>query len=214
MRLAILTAISCWAVLGVARAEPLPGSLQLDAGGHLMVLGAETCESDDDVVGCQLLSVFAGFELGARLQLGDWFALGLRAAGSTDLGSEELVSSDANGTILTAARSLWLWQLALEARFEPSIWPAGLWLGAAVGFALAVDSVSGAQQASHTQTVPLAAAVVGWDFAIESGFLFGIDLRLMYLALTDLPRLGFNLGAIELEPFPYVALGAHGGYRW
>lgn len=209
MRRALLTAISCIALSGVARAEPLPGEVEVSGGGHFMVLASESCESSGDVVGCAGASTFAGFDLVARLQVAEWLALGVRAAGSSELGATGVGSSA--GQI---ERSLWLWQLAAEARFDPPLWPSGLWIGADIGAAFAVDSLSGIESGSNVESGFLIGGLVGWDFELEHSLLFGIDARVLYVALPELPSPSSALGTRTLDPFPYIALGAHVGARW
>src|SRR5262245_61600438 len=151
VRRALMTAISCLAAAGIARAEPLPGKAEVSVGGHAMLLSTASCEEHGDVVECQGAYLFAGFEVAARLQLGAWFALGVRGAGSGELGDEGAGESTADGFVLTQ-RSLWLWQLAVEARFDPPIWPSGLWIGADLGAAIGVDAVAGRNETSNVRS--------------------------------------------------------------
>jgi hypothetical protein len=220
-RRAVLTAVSCMLAAGSARAEPLPGRFEILAGGHLMMLFSESCEQDGDLVACHGGFIFAGFELGGRAQLGPWFALGARIAGSSDLDASRQVSSTAAGGIVERERSTWLWQFALQARFDPPLWPTGLWIGAEIGAAVAFDSVdavtedqTGADEVAIEAGALLLAAVVGWDFSLAEGVLFGFDVRAQYITLRELPRLGEGFGRVELDPFPYIALGVHFGARF
>jgi hypothetical protein len=221
VRRALITAISCALAIGVARAEPLPGDYDVTAGAHAMWLIAETCEHDGDVVGCQLGLLFAGFQVGGHIQLGPWLALGLRFAGSIETEGSMTIASDANGAIVSLDRDLWLWQLALQARFDPPLWPTGLWLGAEIGVAFSVDDVDVIDSSDQTtdspalsQTVLLLAAVVGYDIALGDGFLLGFELRGQYLSLQNLPGPREGFGDRELQTFPYVSLGVHLGKRW
>ncbi|HKP56200.1 MAG TPA: hypothetical protein VJV78_05760 [Polyangiales bacterium] len=221
MRCAILTAVSCVIAAGVARAEPLPGRFEADAGAHVMALISNSCEQSSDVVSCQGPLLFAGFQLGGRVQLGPWFALGLHFAGSSELGSQGVGSSETGAGIVILERSLWLWQLALQARFDPPIWPRGLWLGAEVGAAFAVDGVDGTDFAGQTQaslsftrTALLLGVVLGYDIDIDGGFLVGVEARGQYLSLGTLPGPSFEFGDRNLAHLPYVSLGIHAGLRW
>jgi len=221
MRRALLTAISCTIVAGVARAEPLPGDFDVSAGAHAMSLIADSCEHDGDSVSCQSLLLFAGFQLGGHIQLGPWFALGARFAGSTELADQATVVSLPNGGFTSLERDLWLWQLALQARFDPPLWPSGLWLGAEIGTAFSVDDVEQINSSGQTteslslqQTSLLLAAVVGYDIPFGSGFLFGLELRGQYLSLQSLPGPREGFGERELQSFPYISLGVHLGMRW
>jgi hypothetical protein len=218
---ALLAAISCVLAASVARAEPLPGDYEVVAGAHAMLLISNTCETDGDVSACQGGVLFGGFQLSGRIQLGAWFALGLRFAGSTEIDGTSTIESNAAGEIITLERDLWLWQLALQARFDPPAWPSGLWIGAEIGSAFSVDDVdeidaAGETQSSHSlqQTLLLMAAVVGYDIALGGGFLFGLELRGQYLSLRSLPAPRQGAGTRELQPFPYVSLGVHFGVRW
>jgi hypothetical protein len=221
MRSAILTAISCMIAAGVARAEPLPGDFEVVAGAHAMSLIADSCEHDGDTVTCQNVLLFAGFQLGGHIQLGPWFALGARFAGSTELGDQVTIASGPNGEFTSVERDLWLWQLALQARFDPPLWPRGLWIGAEIGMAFSVDDVDEINSSGRTteslslqQTLLLLAAVVGYDIPLGSGFFFGLELRGQYLSLHSLPGPREGFGERELQPFPYVSLGVHVGMRW
>src|SRR5262245_50508347 len=112
----------------VARAVALPGALQLGGGAHLMVLLAVGCTLAGDVQGCSQGAMFAGFDLAFHGQIAPWFALGLRGAGSGEFGQP------------SPGRSLWLWRISGEARFDPPIWPRGLWAAAELGAVIAVNS--------------------------------------------------------------------------
>jgi hypothetical protein len=218
---ALLAAVSYMLAASEARAEPLPGDYEVVAGAHAMLLISNTCETDGDVSACQGGVLFAGFQLSGRAQLGPWFALGLRFAGSPEIGGSSTTESNSAGEIITLERDLWLWQLALQARFDPPAWPSGLWIGAEIGTAFSVDDVdeidaAGETLSSHSlqQTLLLMAAAVGYDIPLGEGFLFGLELRGQYLSLHSLPAPRAGTGNRELQPFPYVSLGAHFGVRW
>jgi hypothetical protein len=210
-------ALACCAA-NVASAEPLPGRFEATGGAHILVLGKDRCEADGDVVGCRGPWIFTGFELAAHTQVGPWLALGFRAAGSKDLdGSESFDSSDGS----TTDRDTWLWRGSVEARFDPPIWPRGLWLSAEIGAALAVataERLGPRDQVlaeSSTSVVGfLGGAALGWDFSLYDGLILGFEARVQILTVEKLGTPRTVTGREPLGSFPYVSVGVHSGYRW
>lgn len=222
MQRVVLAAISCALLMtSTVRAEPLRGKWEMTAGGHAMILAAEACEIDRDGERCKDATGFAGFDLGGNLQVVPWFAVGLRAGVSIELGTS---GSQVPGRdhLTTIQRQLLLWQFALLLRFDPSIFPRGLWFGAEIGTALAVNGINEVDGADNTlaeesSTTPalLLAAVAGYDIGLGDRYLLGFTFRGQYIGVSSLPGLSVeHFGERELKPFPYLALGVHMGVRW
>jgi len=198
-----------------ARAEALPGSVDIFVGGHALVLAAESCERDGDVEACQVGRFFAGFQLGGHAQVVPWFALGLRLSGSADLDGSMTVGSEG-----FEDRDAWLWRAAVRARFDPPLWPRALWLAAELGVAVAVEMIDRQiidriQSTSGSSAGFLAGLAVGWELDVHEGFVLGVELQCQYVAIAPVTFASERGTRDEEAPkFPYISVGLHGGYRW
>jgi hypothetical protein len=200
-----------------ARADALPGRFEAGAGANLFALVAERCEQGGDVVSCSGFWPFAGFELAFHTQANAWMSVGVRLAGAKDLDGSTEVSSD--GAELD--RDLWLWRGSVEFRFDPPIWPRGIWIAGELGGAMFVDAAElrtvddrFASSASTHGFGFLAGLAVGWDFALTEGFLFGTEVRAQYIAAPELGVPEIASERATLKDFPYVSLAVRGAYRW
>lgn len=169
------------------------------------------------MISCSEFWPFAGFELAARTQVIEWLSVGLRAAGGKDLDGSKMQSSD--GTELD--RDLWLWRGSAEVRFDPPIWPSGLWFAGELGGAMFVDAV-------ETRTVDdrfaggsssrgygvLAGLAVGWDFGLAEHWVFGTEVRAQYIAAPELDVPVTESDRATLEDFPYISLAVRLAFRW
>jgi hypothetical protein len=206
-----------FAAVSGARADALPGRFEVGAGASLFALFGSRCDQGGDVVSCSDFWPFAGFELAFHAQTLEWLSIGLRAAGGKDLDRAKQPFSD--GSQLD--RDLWLWRGSAEVRFDPPIWPRGLWIAGEVGAAMFVDAAElrtlddrfASSSSSHGFGV-LAGLAVGWDFAIAEGFLFGTELRAHYIAAPKLDAPDITDGRVILDDLPYVSLAVRGAYRW
>jgi hypothetical protein len=211
----LIVALTFAAVSG-ARADALPGRFEVGAGANLFVLFAGRCVQGGDVVSCSTFWPFAGFELAFHTQANPWMSVGLRLAGGKDLDASTEVFSGAEFD-----RDLWLWRGSVEFRFDPPIWPRGIWIGGELGGAMFVDAAElrtvddrFAGSASTRGYGFLAGLAVGWDFAIAEGFLFGTEVRAQYITAPKLEVPEIESDRVTLEEFPYVSLAVRGGYRW
>jgi hypothetical protein len=216
-RLFAFAAASAALFASEVRAEALPGRFEANGGAHFLVLAAERCEHDGDVVACSGFWLFGGFELTGHFQLAPWISLGVRAAGSKDLDGSEAVFSDGD----TTDRDLWLWRASFEVRFDPLLWPRGIWLGLELGAALAVDSAElrtlddrFAAGASSNAVGVVAGVAAGWDFLIADHVVFGLEARGQFIALSKLDPPSIVSGRLTFDKFPWLSAGFHGGYRW
>jgi hypothetical protein len=237
-------------VLGVslattAHADPLPGRFEADGGAHFTMLGKERCTSgvklDFSDERCEL-PLFAGIDLGLRSQISDWFSLGLRAGASKELTEEDgqpYVRCSLGAQLCRPAsieRDLWLFEAALEARFDPPVWPRALSASLELGTGIVVASGhysdamaafvnrghSSAWQVAHASDPPTRAKVgflsgvaVGWDFWLSEPVMIGFDLRArMILGISSLGNPWANELDINLIAAPWVIVGTHVGYRW
>jgi hypothetical protein len=190
----------------------------LGAGAHLVSSVNQVCQRDMDVVGCSSFWPFAGFDLSGRMKMTDWLAIGLRAYGSKDLDSSESVSSSGD----TEDRDLWLWRVSAEARFFPSIFPSGLWIGPELGVVFMVDILQAYNGSNKrvlnlwtTQIAPLLGAAVGWDLSIDESWIIGIDLRAQLIALgSNPPELKREVYSRDFGTSFWIGLGVSGAYRW
>lgn len=205
------------ALSGSARAEALPGDADVNAGVHAIANPGRRSEAESDEVSVNDLVLLAGIEVAGQVQLTPWFSLGLRAAGSGEVGAGgPLLSSDGTGL----DRDLWFWRFSGQARFDPAIWPRGLWVGAELGAVVTVDSAVESENeqvrisATNVDARFLAGAVVGWDFAMTEHWLLGVDLRMLLMLFADFAGPLPGTGKITLPQFPYISLSPHLGYRW
>jgi hypothetical protein len=206
-----------FAAVGGARADALPGRFEVGAGGNVFALFGRRCEQEVDVVGCSDFWPFAGFEVAFHTQATSWMSVGLRAAGGKDLDRAKTPFSD--GSQLD--RDLWLWRGSAEFRFDPPIWPRGIWIAGELGAAMFVDAAEirtaddrfAASASTHGFGV-LAGVAVGWDFAIMEHVVFGTEARGQYISAPKLDAPEISNGRVTLEELPYVSLAVRGSYRW
>jgi hypothetical protein len=212
-----LTVLLSLAAASRARAEALPGRFEVSVGANVFALVGRRCEQGGDVVSCSDFWPFAGFELAARDQVIAWLSVGVRAAGGKDLDGATMLSSD--GTELD--RDLWLWRGSAEVRFDPPIWPRGIWFAGELGAAMFVDAV-------ETRTVDdrfaggsssrgfglLAGLAAGWDFPLTEHLVLGTEVRVQYIAAPKLDVPDTESERVTLEDFPYVSLAVRLAFRW
>jgi hypothetical protein len=213
---AVSTVLILAAVSG-AHAEALPGKFEVAAGGNVFALFGARCEEGGDVVSCSDFWPFAGFDLAFHIQATAWMSVGLRAAGGKDLDRAKM--SFADGSELD--RDLWLWRGSAEVRFDPPIWPRGIWFAVELGGALFVDAAElrtvddrFAGGASSRGFGALAGLAAGWDFPITEHIVFGTELRVEYIVAPKLDVPQIESERLTLEDFPYVSLAVRVAYRW
>jgi hypothetical protein len=212
--------VLAWGITNPCSAESLPGRYEASVGGRYLLHHTLRCTTDldTDLESCGEDWPFAGFDLAGHMQLGAWFALGARIAGSAYIDREK--SNIPESEPFRLDRNLWLWSASLEARFDPLIWPRALWLGAELGAVLAETSVEIAQlkvrgkDDDRSVLGALVGLAVGWDFWLRDPVLLGLEIRIQAMTLEALKDPPNPTRRFNLQAFPYVSMGAHVGYRW
>jgi hypothetical protein len=170
------------------------------------------------------LPVYWGLELSGHVHCTPWLGLGLRAVGGKMLTawsfSEASGTSSRAGDVQTQLLSdaQWLWRISAEARFDPPLWPRGLWFSLEAGAAFAVDTIDESdggvlRSRSATQAGPLVGLAVGWDLPLASALLLGFELRGQLLAFgSHPPLLSPGRSAEDFGTLPSAELGMRFGY--
>ncbi len=113
-----------------------------------------------------------------------------------------------------------LWSAALEARFDPPIWPRALWLGAELGAVLAEASVETTnlkvrgKDDDRSVFGALIGLAIGWDFWLHDPLLVGLEVRFQAMTLEALKDPSNPTRRFNVQVFPYISIGVHAGYRW
>lgn len=216
----VASIVLAWGSARPCSAEALPGRYEASAGGHYLLHHTLRCSTDlgTDLEQCGEDWAFAGFDLAGRVQLGAWLALGAHFSGSAYIDREK--SNIPEGEPFRLDRNLWLWSAAVEARFDPPIWPRALWLGAELGAVLAEASVDIAKlkaRGKDDERSVLGALIglaIGWDFWLHDPLLLGFEVRVQAMTLDALKDPPNPTRRFNLQVFPYLCIGVHAGYRW
>jgi hypothetical protein len=147
-------------VEGSGRAEaPLAQrAVRLSLGTGLTLGLSSVEERRSDVVASSSSAYLWNVHAAASYRLGTAWALGVRAAWSSDAGARAGASS--SGSSVELSRELW--QIAAEGRFQPRGW-LGPYAALSAGWAAAVDREG---PASATQWAPMVGASAGYALAL------------------------------------------------
>jgi len=183
-----LVAIACTAASSTSRAQERTQQFELAAGTHVLsIIGS--CAGYIGNSTCGLGRPFVGLDVSGHAPVTTWFSPGVRVAGSLGLGPLIAAAPDSMSSApvdVREARLLgsWLLRVSAEARFDPPVWPRGLWIALELGTAFAFDRFSASQlgrvkvsSGTFTQPGGFGGFALGWDFVPSSAWRIGLEVR-------------------------------------